>query len=265
MEEKPNYYAVIPANVRYSSMSHFCKLLYAEVSALSNKEGHCWATNGYFARIYEVTKETISRSFSQLEDRGFITITLEYEGKQIKRRIIKIINTPHDKNVYTPIDENVKENTIKKNTTRIEYNRDKEDFDRFWSNLNGRKVGKNDAFKAYSKIDTEFTAEELSEKFNLLLASREEKFVPYPQKWLRNESWNEAITNPLTPYEKSRMITASVVTVGELTEDDDKEFPNEEYFQETISEYKKEKNMGMVEYYTREHEKWKKDKNKGKI
>jgi len=264
MEDKPNYYAVIPANVRYSSMSHFCKLLFAEVSALSNKEGHCWATNGYFARIYDVTKETISRSFSQLEDNGFVTITLEYEGKQIKRRIIKIVNTPHDKNVYTPIDKKVKENTIKKNTTRIEYkyNRDKEDFDRFWSKLDGRKVGKNDAFKAYSKIDTGLKAEELAQKFNYLLSSREEKFVPYPQKWLRNESWNETPTNPLTPHEKGRMFSASAITVADLTDDN---FPNEAYFKETIDEHTRQGEAELALYYRNEYDKWKKQKEQGKI
>ena len=34
----------------------------------------------------------------------------------------------------------------------------------------------------------------LAEKFNRLLQVREEKYVPYPQKWLKNEGWNEEIT-----------------------------------------------------------------------
>ena len=47
--------------------------------------------------------------------------------------------------------------------------------------------------KAYAQIDTELSAEELAEKFNELFHSREEKFVPYPVKWLKNEGWNDQI------------------------------------------------------------------------
>ena len=41
MEEiKPNYFAVIPANVRYDNeLTEKAKLLYGEITCLSNKEG----------------------------------------------------------------------------------------------------------------------------------------------------------------------------------------------------------------------------------
>ena len=200
--EKPNYYAVLTANVRYDkTLTNFAKLLYAEISALSSKTGECWASNGYFANLYEVTKETVSRTITQLEKRGYVSLHMEYEDKQIVRRTIKLIgaidvkvNTPIDKKVDTPIDKKVKVNTTsKKNTIKSEYIRDVEDFGLFWTNLNGRKVNKNDALRAYTKIDTELSARELAEKYNKLLCSREEKFVPYPQKWLRNEGWADVL------------------------------------------------------------------------
>ena len=37
MKEKPRYYAIIPANVRYSDLKPNAKLLYGEITALSNK------------------------------------------------------------------------------------------------------------------------------------------------------------------------------------------------------------------------------------
>lgn len=74
-ESKPNYYAVIPANVRYdSNLSPGARLLYGEISALSQKEGYCWATNSYFAEAYNVSKWTISDWISQLREAKYISV-----------------------------------------------------------------------------------------------------------------------------------------------------------------------------------------------
>jgi len=72
---KPNYYCVIPAHVRYNAnLTNFAKLLYGEISALSNAVGYCYATNEYFARLYNVTTRTITSAIAQLEQVGAIHI-----------------------------------------------------------------------------------------------------------------------------------------------------------------------------------------------
>lgn len=78
-DQEPNYYAVIPANVRYSQISSSAKLLYGEISALANTSGSCWATNDYFSRIYQVRKEAVSRWVSELEQAGFIRTSIDRE------------------------------------------------------------------------------------------------------------------------------------------------------------------------------------------
>ena len=91
--EKPSYYAIIPAVVRYDEkLSASEKLMYGELTCLTNKLGYCYASNSYFAKLYGKDASTISRWVKDLEDCGYITINYERDGKQIVRRIIKMID-----------------------------------------------------------------------------------------------------------------------------------------------------------------------------
>lgn len=80
--EKPSFYAVIPANVRYSEMSPSAKLLYGELTALTSKEGYCWASNDYFAQLYHVKLTTVSEWVKILSDKGFIRCV--FVGRNIR-------------------------------------------------------------------------------------------------------------------------------------------------------------------------------------
>lgn len=131
-ESQPNYYAVIPARIRYDKdLKPNEKLLYGEITALANKRGECWASNKYFSELYEVHQDTISKWISNLKNKGYISVELiRKDNKQIEKRILKIKDTPIDENIdryrrkelqgideksYRGIDENVKEN----NTSNI--------------------------------------------------------------------------------------------------------------------------------------------------
>lgn len=119
-KENPNYYAIIPAEVRYDTeLSANEKLLYGEISALSNKEGHCFASNAYFADLYKVDKRTIQRWLENLDKQGYVLIYVERDENNavIKRYIVLAtkLGTPHDKNVATPGDKNVTYNNINNN------------------------------------------------------------------------------------------------------------------------------------------------------
>lgn len=124
-ENKINYYAIIPATVRYSKeLKASEKLLYGEITALSNKHGYCYAQNRYFANLYNVSIETVSRWISNLQKFGFIQIEINRnENKEIISRYIYIADVPYiQKNQYPypqknqeGIDENVKDNNINYN------------------------------------------------------------------------------------------------------------------------------------------------------
>ena len=113
MKEKPSYYAIIPANVRYSDLKPNAKLLYGEITALSNKHGFCFASNNYFAELYNVNKNTISSWICDLKNKGFITVKIERDLRNvITKRCIGIL-----KKMDNPIHEKLKYNNTSINTT----------------------------------------------------------------------------------------------------------------------------------------------------
>ena len=181
MNEQPSYYSIITANVRYDNrLTDSEKLLFAEITSLSNKYGYCTATNSYFARLYEVVKETISRRISNLTKYGYLKIETVKDGKQIKQRkmypltqssipIDLKINTPIDNSVNTPIDANVKENNTSINNTSINnINRTdnsatdvtRERFEEWWK-LYNKKRDKKISYKKFEKCLKKHSFEEI--------------------------------------------------------------------------------------------------------
>ena len=75
--EHPTYYAILTAHVRYSTkISSLAKLLYAEITALSSRDGYCYASNLYFATNYSCSIDTVSRCIKELENAGFIRVDI---------------------------------------------------------------------------------------------------------------------------------------------------------------------------------------------
>ena len=108
-ENKGNYYSVIPAAVRYDNRLKAAeKLMYGEITSLTNSCGYCFATNKYFADLYNVTPHTVSQWISHLEKLQYIYIKLiKSENKEIKERRIYIMDTPYvQKNTYPYILKN---------------------------------------------------------------------------------------------------------------------------------------------------------------
>ena len=127
-ENKPNYFAIIPAEIRYNkNLKAIEKLMYGEITALSNKEGYCFATNKYFAELFDVANNTVSRWISNIEKQGYIKVVIiRNKNKQIIERRIYMTNTyiqnciySYQQNSIYPIDRNVEDNNIKNRIDRL--------------------------------------------------------------------------------------------------------------------------------------------------
>lgn len=91
MEEKPNYFAIIPAEIRYDDRLRANeKLLYGEITALTYKTGECWASNNYFSQLYGTSNQAISKWILDLKKYGYVDIEYVYKGKEIEKRVIKV-------------------------------------------------------------------------------------------------------------------------------------------------------------------------------
>ena len=117
MKDKPTFWAVLPANVRYADITPNAKLLYAEITALQQMNGECFATNRYFSKLYNKNKVTISRWIKELRDKGLINVTIVYkEGtKEIANRYIDICDEGNSINVKQLLTKKLKNNNTSNN------------------------------------------------------------------------------------------------------------------------------------------------------
>jgi len=131
VNEKPSYYAIIPANIRYdNTLRANEKLMYGEITALSSKYGICTASNNYFAKLYDVQPSAISRWIKDLKERGYIDISYITDGKEVVQREIKLIGIHKNEYVFTNEEEGYSQkdednNTSNNNTSKKEIYKEK--------------------------------------------------------------------------------------------------------------------------------------------
>lgn len=134
MKEQPNYYSIIPAHIRYDDeLKPMEIIMYGEITALANKYGFAYASNSYFAELYNVHKKTVSNWINHLKEKGYIwTVVTRNEDMSIKDRKIYINYTYPQKDGEgypqkdgDPIHKKTEENNTRINNTRI--NRDSDE------------------------------------------------------------------------------------------------------------------------------------------
>ena len=109
--KEPSYYGIMTADVMHEKRLRKlgnAKVLFSEITTLSNKYGYCTASNGYFAPLYGVSQKTISDWVSKLRELGYIRMQLIYkEGTKqvIERRLFPIPISRYTPS--TPVSEGV--------------------------------------------------------------------------------------------------------------------------------------------------------------
>ena len=115
-KEKPWYYAILPATIRYAEdLTELQKLLYAEITALAQANGYCYASNSYFANLYKKTSKRISSTIQDMAKKWYLEVRQNKEWwwsreiylGEIKniRKSFKIPANPIPLETDTPIPE----------------------------------------------------------------------------------------------------------------------------------------------------------------
>lgn len=234
--DRPSYWAVLPAKVRYDEdLRPNAKLLYAEITALSNAHGYCWISNERLGGWFGLSPKTIGSLIQQLQARGYLTVELLRDEKQaITGRRIWIDRPgagdaapPILKNEETPLkieDTPILKNE-EKNNTRVKnnppYSPPKGDaplwkperFEKFWAfypamggRHGGRKPAKARAQKAWNKLrPDDDTIRAMATALMRQKASdqwQEGVGIPYASTWLNQRMWEEDFEAP-TPAPKA--------------------------------------------------------------
>ena len=199
----PSYYAIITADVRYNdNLCANAKLMYGEITALSNKNGYCNASNGYFANLYGVSNVSISKWIKSLIDEGYIESVLEYYPgtRQISNRYITLVNGGIKEKFNRGIKEKFKDNNTSNNNTRVNniskdiYN----DFEIFWNDYHSitglPKTDKEPAFKYFKQLTKK---EQLAAAENIRKYADTIQDIKYCKKartYLSSKTFNDEFT-----------------------------------------------------------------------
>lgn len=230
---EPGYWAVIPAQVRYAAdIPAGAKLLYGEISSLTDARGYCFASNKYFAELYGVGIRTVQRYLDALKNAGLIRIT-DGEGGTDQRKIFAGVNPlsdPHDKNdtggdkIDTPpmTELSPPYNELNKKKEQIppkpprgrpakavpDY--EPEIFSRFWT---AYPIGrdKQGAIREWDRLKPnrqlmQTMAAALAEQKKTLSAEDPHDRYPFPYaiRWIRDRRWEDDLTKDTPRAPKAR-------------------------------------------------------------
>ena len=223
--QKPGYWAVLPAAVRYDpELPPNAKILYAEISSLTDQCGFCFASNAYFMALYGMGERTVTRLITALQRHGYIRVE-NGDGGAGRRKIYAGVNPlsqnpakngevaeePRQKWPGNPAKNGEAHNNNKKDNNNPQSPQggeseiwDKEAFDRFWARY-PKKKDKAKAIREWNKLKADRKLmKEMSAALGKQIASEEwqrdnGRAIPYPCRWLSHRRWEDELDVNLKP------------------------------------------------------------------
>lgn len=87
-EEPIGLYIVIPRYITDNKkIPATAKLIWGQIAALARKEGYCYATNKFLAKILGCSEDTIQIDLRILKKRGLVKIELEKNNTGTRRKL----------------------------------------------------------------------------------------------------------------------------------------------------------------------------------
>lgn len=214
---KPSYWAVLPAAIRYDpEIPAAAKLLFAEISSLTECRGYCYASNEYFLKLFGMAERTLQRHLKALESAGYIRI-LDGSGGKSRRKIYAGINPlsypvkndgvtpskmtgPPVKNVTQNKKEIKKENDPPKAPQGAAW--EPEMFERFWKAYPCKR-DKASARREWDRLEPDrklmLTMSAALKRQKASEQWQREIGIPYACRWLRNRRWEDELEDAPSP------------------------------------------------------------------
>lgn len=181
------------------------KLILVEINQLSMLDKGCIASNNHFAELFGIKKESVSRSISSLENKGYITTKIKDGSRNHERTItVNKMLFEHKQNVISPLTNclETKENkTINKTNNKydifLDYLKSKcKHKTKVTKTKNGSKLFNSIQDKRQLIIDYIRHQEEKKEFAAVITKFMEDYNTVYKDKYNpnNNDEWSDGVT-----------------------------------------------------------------------
>ena len=203
MEQSTKFFNQIPVPiVEADDLNDFEKLLFSEIYTMANSFGSVFPSNAFLASRYGKSKKTISVTLKSLQEKEYINLKYEYEGKEVKRRYILPYLHKCKEGIYTDVKDNISTNkSINKSTNNISDKSDKESdletrFNNIWK-IYPNKKGKPKALLAYKRaVKAGTTDEEIKTGLEnyleeIRVKNTQQNYIKHGSTWFNGKGWED--------------------------------------------------------------------------
>ena len=203
MEQSTKFFNQIPVPiVEADDLNDFEKLLFSEIYTMANSFGSVFPSNGYLAKRYGKTTWTVSTTLKKLQEKGYIKMEYEFEGKEVKKRYIHPYLDLSKGGIVKNLKDNISTNkSINKSTNNISDKSDKESdletrFNNLWK-LYPNKKGRKKALLAYKRaVKSGTTDEEIKTGLENYLEeirvnNTQQNYIKHGSTWFNGKGWED--------------------------------------------------------------------------